>query len=418
MKIAYIIPGTGGAFYCENCIRDCAFISGLTALGHQVTTLPMYLQPNNEGGTQSISPIFFGAIRLYLQVHITWLRKIPYSILRFLDHPYLLKLAANLAGSTRASGHEELTLSVLRGHNGPHAQEFVRLVTWITKKVKPDLIIISNAFLLGIATTVKAYCRTPVICLLQDEHIWVDSCAHEYQSIIWHTIAKQSRYSDLFLTHSHWFADKTKLLTGISSHVIPFGIDVSRYTKSAIPNSDLLIGYLGRMSMDLGMGILSEAFTKLVKHRFSSPLGLAFCGGFTHDDQSFVKKSLKEVSHKGKVIVQSDFGLASRVAFLAPLTLLSVPARQYMSCAPFIVEALACGVPVVQPDQGGFSEIVKATGGGLLYSPNNPDTLGGTLESLLKDKKKRMKLSKNGHQAVLKKYNNTIMVQTALKHIA
>ena len=41
----------------------------------------------------------------------------------------------------------------------------------------------------------------------------------------------------------------------------------------------------------------------------------------------------------------------------------------------FLLEALANGVPVVQPERGAFPEIVSKTGGGLLVAADDPAAL-------------------------------------------
>jgi glycosyltransferase involved in cell wall biosynthesis len=38
----------------------------------------------------------------------------------------------------------------------------------------------------------------------------------------------------------------------------------------------------------------------------------------------------------------------------------------------YVLEALANGVPVVQPKHGSFPELIEATGGGLLVNPEDP----------------------------------------------
>ena len=43
MKIVHIIPGTGGAFYCGNCLRDSHLVKALRTIGHDVIKVPMYL---------------------------------------------------------------------------------------------------------------------------------------------------------------------------------------------------------------------------------------------------------------------------------------------------------------------------------------------------------------------------------------
>ena len=56
--------------------------------------------------------------------------------------------------------------------------------------------------------------------------------------------------------------------------------------------------------------------------------------------------------------------------------MLSVPATYDEPKGMFLLEAMASGVPVVQPRRGAFTEIVEKTGGGLLVDPTNPDSAG------------------------------------------
>ena len=46
MKIVHIIPGSGGTFYCQNCMRDNELIKALKDNGHDVHMVPMYLPLN------------------------------------------------------------------------------------------------------------------------------------------------------------------------------------------------------------------------------------------------------------------------------------------------------------------------------------------------------------------------------------
>jgi glycosyltransferase involved in cell wall biosynthesis len=52
----------------------------------------------------------------------------------------------------------------------------------------------------------------------------------------------------------------------------------------------------------------------------------------------------------------------------------------------FLIEAMANGVPVVQPRRGAFIEIVEKTGGGLLVEPDNPDSLADGFHALWRDR--------------------------------
>ena len=70
-----------------------------------------------------------------------------------------------------------------------------------------------------------------------------------------------------------------------------------------------------------------------------------------------------------------------KINFLRGLDLLSVPATYDEPKGIFLLEAMACGVPVVQPRRGAFTEVVERTGGGVLVEPDDPDSLAEALSS-------------------------------------
>jgi glycosyltransferase involved in cell wall biosynthesis len=76
----------------------------------------------------------------------------------------------------------------------------------------------------------------------------------------------------------------------------------------------------------------------------------------------------------------------------------------------YLLEAMACGVPVVQPRVAAFPEILEATGGGVLVEENHPVALAEALERLLLDAPKRSELGAAAFQAV---HGNYSMAQMA-----
>jgi glycosyltransferase involved in cell wall biosynthesis len=95
-----------------------------------------------------------------------------------------------------------------------------------------------------------------------------------------------------------------------------------------------------------------------------------------------------------------DFDRNARAAFLQSLTVLSVPALKETSSGTYLLEAMAAGVPVVQPSTGGLSEIVERTGGGILYAPNTPEKLTEALKILLLDLRKTREMGQRARAGV------------------
>ena len=99
-----------------------------------------------------------------------------------------------------------------------------------------------------------------------------------------------------------------------------------------------------------------------------------------------------------------DYGRSERYAFLRSLSVLSVPEKKPVACGLYVAEALAAGVPAVQPTGGVFDELASLTDGGcMLYEPNDPQTLAKTLAALLKDRARLRQMGHAGKAAVMKK---------------
>ena len=84
--------------------------------------------------------------------------------------------------------------------------------------------------------------------------------------------------------------------------------------------------------------------------------------------------------------------------------MLSVPALYGESFGLYLLEAMAAGVPVVQPRHGAFPELLEATGGGILCEPDDPASLADGLESLLTDELRARELGERGRRAVLERF--------------
>ncbi|MCJ7581272.1 MAG: glycosyltransferase family 4 protein, partial [Candidatus Aminicenantes bacterium] len=382
MKIVYITPGAGWTFYCQNCFRDNALLKSLITLGHDVVRVPMYLPSNLDSGSKITgTPVFYGAINVYLKEKLPFYRHAPLWLERFFDSHVLLNFAAKKAGSTRATGLEDMTLSMLQGEMGRQASELDHLVLYLKNEIAPDVVHISNALLLGLAHKLKNELGAKVVCSLQDENEWVDLMEETYQEQVWNLMAKKAEDVDLFVTASRYYSEKSQKQLKIPEDkikVVYGGICLDGYVKSPLPFDPPVVGYLCRMSEYFGLGILVDAFIKLKKESRFQDLRLHLTGGYSSDDKSFVNAQMKKISQngfEGDVQIFKDFEKESRVQFLESLTLLSVPVPSGEAFGAYQVEALAAGVPVVQPNVGCYPEFIEATNGGILYEPNTSEQL-------------------------------------------
>ena len=103
-----------------------------------------------------------------------------------------------------------------------------------------------------------------------------------------------------------------------------------------------------------------------------------------------------------------------KVRFLSSLHIFSVPSVYADPKGLSILEALANGIPVVQPDHGAFPELIAATGGGLLVAPHSSEALANQLAALLRDEKRRHQLGQTGKEAVHSRFHADAMAAGTL----
>jgi len=173
VRILQLTPGTG-SFLCGSCMRDNALVEELRVLGHDAQIAPLYLpfeleeplEPEAGGHARAAGgdAVHMGGINVYLQQLAPWLRRLPRFVARALDSRGLLRLVAARSGLTDPRGLGPMALSVLRGEEGRQAGEVERLVQWMETLEKPDVVVLSNAMLLGLARRIRAEIGAPIVC--------------------------------------------------------------------------------------------------------------------------------------------------------------------------------------------------------------------------------------------------------------
>ncbi|MBE0647626.1 MAG: glycosyltransferase family 4 protein [Bacteroidales bacterium] len=411
MKIIQIVPGFGGTFYCGNCLRDSALVKSLRHEGHDALTVPMYLPLSLDGETHPDGiPVFYGAVNLYLKQHFRWLRNMPEFMERLLNSGPVLNFAAHKAGSTRAEGLEEMTESMLLGSEGNQWKELEVLVEFL-KKEQPDVVHLSNALLLGLAGRIREEIQVPVIFSLQDEDVWVDAMRDEYRERIWELMAEKGKDVDGFIAVSHFYAGVMQQRMKIPAeklHTVHIGVNPAAYEPSTPASNPLTIGFLSRMNEENGFGLLVDAFIELKKNRSFESVRLSATGGLTGDDKPYIReqvRKLKQANLADQVDIDYDFQQEKLTEFFQNISLLSVPVLKGEAFGLYQLEALASGVPLVQPALGAFPEIIEATGGGVIYHPNTPDALAAKLAEVLETPSQLEKMSLNGIEAVTQHFD-------------
>jgi len=407
VKSIQILPGSGDNFYCENCVRDNATVRALLKAGEEVVTVPMYLPQVIERVDAIVNaPVFYGGINTYLQQVSGFFRWTPRWFDRLFDTRFMLRIAAKRAGSVRANNLGDLTLSVMKGEHGKQVKELDRLLHWLESVERPDLVHLSTPLLIGIGQAIRKRLGIPIVCTLQDEDVWIDAMDEPWRSQCWETMSAGGKDVGAFIAVSRYFgtvmSDRLKL-DPAKLHVVPIGIDPGETPAAGQAPDPPAIGYLARMAESMGLPLLMDAFVRLKKTDRWKNLRLHLSGGQTGDDAPFLERLRKRIADEGvadSVQFFDEFDPKSRRSFLSSLSILSVPSPHGVAFGTYILEAGARGIPVVLPKIGSYPEIIDATGGGILYEPNDVETLTRVLDGLLGDPAKRTELGRKGRESV------------------
>ncbi len=414
MKIIQITPGAG-RMHCGACIRDNALVAALRRLGHDALMAPLYLPLTLDEEDQSAGlPIFFGGINVYLEQQSAVFRKLPGWLHNLLASPKLLSLAAGAAGRTRAEDLGEMTLSMLRGEEGNQARELDELIAWL-KTEKPDIVCLSNVLLAGFARRIKASLGVPVLCYLQGEDWFLDGLPLRHRQAAWDTAAERARDIDLFISPSAYFAElmgRRLCLAAGKVRVVANGIHLAGYDGAPPAPNGPVLGYFARMCREKGLETLVEAFIRLKERGRVKGLKLRVGGSCGPADQTLVdelKLRLRINNCLDDAAFFPNVTRAQKIEFLRSLTVFSAPATYGEAFGLYVIEALAAGVPVVQPRHAAFPELIGATAGGALCAPDDPDALAAAAEDLLLDHAKARALGAAGRAAVQAHYNIDLM---------
>lgn len=417
-KIVYLTAGAGGMF-CGSCMHDNALTKALHAEGWDITLVPFYTPIRTDESDVSIDQVFFGGINVYLQQKVPLFRFVPSFLDRFLDSPKLIRRVTSRAIETDAKMLGSLAVSVLKGANGNQRKEVKRVNKWLVNDMKPDLIVISNILVAGFVPSFKKQLDIPVLVTLQGDDVFLDAMQEPYRSRCFEQIKKISRHVDGFIVHSEFFGrymaeyfdlDPEKI------HVTPLGVDTSDFHVGQVASFESddrkTIGYLARLAPEKGLHNLVDAFIEIKNRPEGENVQLKIAGWLGKDHEEYAEGQFKRLKDAGLSDHYEYLGAISReekLRFLDEIHVLSVPTDFKEPKGLFVLEAMAAGVPVVQPAHGSFPELIGQTQGGFLFEPGNVKELANKLLELLGDAGQHAEFARTGQQQVHQHRNQSSM---------
>ena len=423
MKVAYITAGAAG-MYCGTCIHDNMVATVLKKQGHNVSLIPTYTPTRTDEANVSMNRVFFGGVNVYLQQKLSIFRHTPWTFDKLLDNPTLLNGLARFSGATDASDLGQLTVSMLSAEQGYQRKELTKLVKWLAEENKPDIVYLTNSMLVGFTREIKNTLGVPVICALQGEDIFLQDLIEPYKTEALVLLRERAVDADGFVApcdyYAQFMADAYLDVPLDKIHIVPLGLNIDGHGLSVEKPEPppFIIGYLARICPEKGLHILVDAFQIIAEAMGANNVQLHVAGYLGKKDEPYLEELINQIQASGlseSFVHHGEVTRTQKIDFLNRLHVFSVPTVYRESKGLSVIESLANGVPVVQPQHGTFPEMISATEGGILVAPESAEAVAMGIMELLNDAEQREHLGKTGKMNVHQKFNDTAVAEQLLK---
>ena len=406
--------------YCGSCLRDNALAAEMMARGHDLSLLPIYTPTLTDERNVSGDQVFFGGISVYLQQHVPLLRRTPAVFDRIWDAAPVIRAFAGRGVSVEPRILGELTVSTLRGEEGFQAKEVRKLLRFLKDQPPFEVIVLPMSLLLGLAPPMKRELGRPIVCTLQGEDLFLDGLGEPWRGQCLELIRRHAPAADAFVATSDYYSDFMAGYLGLPRdriHTVPLGVSLAGLDPAPRERTGpFTIGYFARVAPEKGLSLLADAYRVLRLERGLPPSRLEAAGYLAPEHRGYlsgVEEKLREWGLAGEFRFHGTLDRAGKADFLRSVDVLSVPSPYAEPKGLYVLEAMATGLPVVQPRHGAFPEVIGRTGGGLLFDPHDAGSLADALLSLARDPARAAELGRNGAEGVRRHYTAGRMAERA-----
>jgi glycosyltransferase involved in cell wall biosynthesis len=402
-------------------MRDNAAAAALLRAGHDVLLVPLYTPLKTDEPYVGTQRVLYGAVNVFLQHASRAFARMPESLRGWLDRPAVLGWVSRLAGATSPRQLGALTVDVLRGPQGTQAAALEQLLEFLDGQPRPDVLHLPNLLFLGLARPLRRALGVPLVCTLSGEDGFVESLPEPYRGEAIERIRRAAGEVGAFVATSRWMGQRAVELFGLPAgrvQTVWTGINAADFAAGPQAGSrPPTVGFLARICPMKGLDVLVEAFDRLAGRPEMQQVHLKVAGYLGPADRKWFDKlraRVRRMSWADRFVHVGEVDRPGKIDFLRSLDCFSVPTRHPEAKGVSVLEAMAAGVPVVQPAHGCFPELLEDAGGGMLVPPADPQALADALHGLLGDHPGRDALARAGRDAVQDRYTTEHMADRLL----
>ena len=284
---------------------------------------------------------------------------------------------------------------------------------WLHRKHRFDLIhafwLLPNGFM---GAVMSKLCGVPLMVALRGSDIFISKQNPVFRAMARWTLKQATMVTSVtpaFFPDLEEFgvpSEKMRLIPN-GSHPTLFPAPshselVALRQRLSIPEEDVVIFGLGRIVLKKGFDILIQALP-LVREKVSNVTFIIGGDGTDLGRLETMAKALgvsKHVRFPG-TIKRTDVPVYFHLCDISTLPAIFDPKGNVDGCPNVVLEAMACGKPVVATNISGIPVVVKDGKTGILVEEKNVEALADALVTLLTDQRKREQLGRAGQQRIL-----------------
>jgi|WetSurMetagenome_2_1015567.scaffolds.fasta_scaffold08990_3 glycosyltransferase involved in cell wall biosynthesis len=218
------------------------------------------------------------------------------------------------------------------------------------------------------------------------------------------------RMTDGVITLSSEWKKLAEIVPGHRIFYLPNGIDLSPFHAAGLKNSEkssiegnLKALYLGHLGRSKGTYIILEAARQLLAKRV--PIIIDLVGEVMGDgDEEEIKSCIDQKGLTGMVFRHPPVTGTEKIEVLGSTDIFVYPSfSEGMPIA--VIEAMACGLPIIATKVGGIPDLVSDGINGVLIEAGSIDQLTEAIENVCRNPELRLQMQKNSFQMAFEKFD-------------
>lgn len=180
----------------------------------------------------------------------------------------------------------------------------------------------------------------------------------------------------------------------------PFGIDIDTFHPDKQNHQNFNLVIAKQLRMNYGFETILQAMQILLKDIPNLKLTIAGSG----EEKCIIESIIEKFNLQENVIFLGRITQQEIVQLYATADIAVYPSKKFESFGVSVLEAQACGVPVIVSDVGGLSEVVRDGETGYIIKSGDYKALANKILHIYQDNELQMKMGKNARDFVEENY--------------